>query len=293
MCSESVLDRPAELHSLIEKQRVECAEFLPTRLRTLVAHMHVNKLIFTTFKILICGSDNWYISEYFDIKNLLPSGTRLINSYGTSETAIDSSYFEFTDANLYLAEETVNVPIGKAFPGMSLELCDEDIIPVTADIPGELYIGGLGVSLGYINAPELNAQKFVTIQQRQGIYFRTGDFARRLSSRDMEFLGRKDAQVKFRGKRIDLSEIEAALLALPFVQNGAVMLTEKEGIQHLTAFYVGTEVVISISSLRATLSTRLPEHMLPDEYVSMSVLPTNLNGKIDRVALISKLAQDS
>src|SRR5260221_11418471 len=101
---------PAELYKVIENNKVECVEFLPTILRKLIDYMDKNKLKFTALRILICGSDRWFISEYHRFKKFLPTGSRLLNSYGTSETAIDSSYFEFTSKNIFLEKETSQVP---------------------------------------------------------------------------------------------------------------------------------------------------------------------------------------
>jgi len=288
MCSEEAMDSPERLYRTIEDNRVECIEFLPTLLRALVNYMETEGLAFNTLHLLICGSDAWYVEEYFRFKQLLPPRGRLINSYGTSETTIDTSLFEFTQENEYLREECTHVPIGKAFPGMEMLLLASDGSETSVGKLGELYIGGSGVSLGYLDAPELNAAKFVHLKNRVGRYFRTGDYARVLSSGDIEFVGRNDTQIKFRGRRIDLAEIENVLLSLDDIENVAVIMTGQADAQELWACLVPKYALDSgvlEARIREGVGARIPPYALPQKYLILPELPTNLNGKIDRRAL--------
>lgn len=289
MCSESVPKSPEQLFNLIQNNKVECAEFLPVFLRSLFSYLSDTKQKLTTLKILICGSDKFFVSEYNHFINFLSPNTRLINSYGTSETTIDTSYFEFTKENSFLQNETIQVPIGKAFPGMKIVLLDDNLKKVEIGQSGEIFIGGSGVSLGYINAPELNKEKFVKIKNE--IYFRTGDYGRELSTGDIEFLGRKDNQVKYKGKRISLAEIENALVAHFPVSDSAVVLFENNGQEDLIAFVVVKNNLQELSGvdLNKNIIRYLPSYMLPDKYFFISQLPTNLNGKVDKKVLLNDL----
>jgi amino acid adenylation domain-containing protein len=283
MSSQSALNNPRELHEIIETHGVECVEFLPNLLRSLMTYLEVNDKRLTTLKTLICGSDKWFASEYFKFKKFIPKHARLINSYGTSETTIDTSYFEFNQHNTFLEKECVQVPIGKAFPGVELLLLDDSYQEVTSGNIGEIYIGGCGVSLGYVNAPTLNKEKFVHIPERNGVYFKTGDYGKILSTGDIEFIGRHDGQVKFKGKRISLTEIENTLIT-HYAISEAVALIEDEKSQSLIVFIVADQLrkEVILENLKNTLPMHLPEYMIPDQYVVVSKLPTNLNGKIDR-----------
>ncbi|MSU55269.1 MAG: amino acid adenylation domain-containing protein [Candidatus Taylorbacteria bacterium] len=289
MCPESVSKNPEQLFNLVQDNRVECAEFLPVLLRGLFGYLSDKKQKLTTLKILICGSDKFFVSEYNNFINFLSPNTRLINSYGTSETTIDTSYFEFTKENTFLQNETIQVPIGKAFSGMEIVLLDNNLKKVEKGQAGEIFIGGSGVSLGYINAPELNKEKFVKINTE--MYFRTGDYGKYLSTGDIEFLGRKDNQVKYRGKRISLAEIENVLVTHFSISDSAIILFENSDHEDLAAFVVSKDN--SQESLKSTLkeniSKYLPDYMLPDRYFFVDKLPTNLNGKVDKKILLNDL----
>jgi acyl-coenzyme A synthetase/AMP-(fatty) acid ligase len=164
---------------------------------------------------------------------------------------------------------------------------------------GELYIGGSGLAHGYLNRPELTAQRFIlnpfdaTGQTR---LYQTGDEARFRPDGQLEFLGRADTQVKVRGFRIELEEIEVNLLRLPAIKEAAVIaLEDKAGQKRLVAYYVpntGLEAKLNTADLRRLLQQRLPEFMLPQLYVPMGALPLTPNQKVDRRALLA-LAQQT
>jgi amino acid adenylation domain-containing protein len=157
-------------------------------------------------------------------------------------------------------------------------------------VPGEIWVGGAGVALGYLNRPELSAARFVrdpfdaTGSRR---LYRAGDLARRLPDGDLEFLGRIDAQVKIRGFRIELGEIEAALGSCPGVSDLTVIAREDTaGDKRLVAYVVGKDGVAPTGeALRAALSEVLPRHMIPAHFIALPALPLNANGKLDRSKL--------
>jgi hypothetical protein len=159
---------------------------------------------------------------------------------------------------------------------------------VPTGVPGHLHIGGVGLTRGYLNQPSLSAEKlipdpFSTVRGAQ--LYRTGDLARYLPDGRLEFLGRMDQQVKVRGFRIELEEIEAALASHERVRAAVVVASERtKGVKELVAYVVG-DGTVQPSELRGYLRTRLPEYMVPAYFVLLDQLPLTPNGKIDRLAL--------
>ncbi|HEU4885333.1 MAG TPA: amino acid adenylation domain-containing protein, partial [Longimicrobium sp.] len=209
--------------------------------------------------------------------------TRLVNMYGITETTVHVTYRPVVAAD---AERAGPSPIGVRIPDLRIYILDARGEPVPVGVTGELYVGGAGVARGYLNRPELTAQRFVrdpfSPHPRARLY-RTGDLGRWLADGTLEYLGRNDHQVKIRGFRIELGEIEARLAELPGVREAVVLAREDvPGDQRLVAYVVGDA---DAESLRAHLSTALPEHMVPAAYVRLQALPLTPNGKLDRKAL--------
>jgi amino acid adenylation domain-containing protein len=214
----------------------------------------------------------------------LPSIQQVYNLYGPTE---DTTYSTW---GLAPPDPGKNVPIGKPIDQTRTYVLDERMQPVPPDIPGELYLGGAGLARGYIQQPDLTAERFVpdplSNEPGQRLY-RTGDLVVYRSNGELEFLGRKDEQVKLRGYRIEPGEIEAVLSQHPNVQQSAVVMrADRFGDQSLVAYIVphpGQELLLS--DLRTTLQQRLPLYMLPSLFVPLATLPRTVSGKIDRKAL--------
>ena len=212
---------------------------------------------------------------------------RLINMYGITETTVHVTYRPIRWADVEAGERS---PVGEAIPGLGVRVLDGWGSPVPVGVPGELYVGGAGVSRGYLGRPELTAERFVPdpfAGEAGARLYRSGDRARWLATGELEYLGRTDAQVKVRGFRIEPGEIEAALTALPQVREAVVMVREDApGQKRLVAYVVGEAgAEVTAAELREELSARLPEHMVPAAFVELERLPLNANGKIDRRAL--------
>jgi natural product biosynthesis luciferase-like monooxygenase protein/amino acid adenylation domain-containing protein len=212
-------------------------------------------------------------------ERLLPKGERLWNLYGPTETTIWS------------AVEVVEsgegpVSIGRPIARTQLYVMDGRMRPLPVGVAGELYIGGAGLARGYLNQPELTAERFVCDASGRRLY-RTGDLVKRRADGRLDFLGRMDQQVKIRGYRIELEEIEVALAAHPAVGEALVVAREEvAGDQRLVAYFIADgAVAASAAELRSHLRERLPEYMVPGEYVAMERWPLTANGKIDRGAL--------
>lgn len=213
--------------------------------------------------------------------------TRLINEYGPTETVVGCCIYDASNKPV----TTNAVPIGSAIANVQLYVLDKYLQPLPVGIPGELYIGGVGVARGYLNKPELTAEKFIPNPFFEGSreeklitkLYKTGDKARYLPDGNLEYLGRLDNQVKIRGFRIELEEIEAVLNQHPQIQEACVIPhTDNSGNQRLVAYIVknGRDAVE-----RGYIASRLPDYMVPSFFVELETLPLTNNGKVDRKAL--------
>ncbi len=205
----------------------------------------------------------------------------LLNMYGPTETAIWSTVYR-------VQEQQSNIPIGKPIANTQVYVLDSQLRLVPPGAIGNLLIGGDGVVRGYLNRPELTAERFVKDPFRaQGRLYRTGDLARFRADGNLEFMGRADFQVKMRGFRIELGEIEAAIEEHAGVEQAVVVAREdQDGNKFLAAFFVAQPgKSVDASSLRRSLESALPHYMVPSYFIPLDSLPLTANGKIDRNAL--------
>jgi amino acid adenylation domain-containing protein len=209
---------------------------------------------------------------------------QLVNMYGITETTVHTTY-----RLLRKQDVTGGSVIGVPIPDLQLYVLDERGEPAPIGVPGEIYIGGAGLARGYLNQPQLTAKRFIHSRFRQGPkarLYRTGDRARLLPDRDVEYLGRMDQQVKVRGFRIEPGEIEAVLGQLPSIRQAVVALQEiQPGDRRLVAYLVTDQPAPTLDEIRNLLKNRLPEYMVPAAIVFLNALPLTTNGKIDRASL--------
>jgi amino acid adenylation domain-containing protein len=212
---------------------------------------------------------------------------QLVNMYGITETTVHVTYRPLNAADLSTHRGSF---IGVRIPDLELYVLDQNQNLVPVGVPGELYVGGSGVGRGYLNRPELTAERFVPNPfdpvGGERLY-RSGDLVRYLPNRDIEYLGRIDAQVKIRGFRIELGEIEAALSQHPAVRAAIVIAQQdKPESTRLVAYVVPNQQSVPVAiELRSFLKTKLPEYMVPSAFVFLDILPLTTNGKVDRRAL--------
>ncbi|MBD2360531.1 amino acid adenylation domain-containing protein [Anabaena minutissima FACHB-250] len=205
------------------------------------------------------------------------------NLYGPTETTIWSTIHQIKDT-----KQTIT--IGRPLANTQIYILDKYLQPVPVGVAGEIYIGGAGVARGYFNQPELTKEKFIpnpfTHQPGEKLY-KTGDLARYLPNGDIEYIGRIDYQVKLRGFRIELAEIEAAISQYPSVHTTVVVLRENvPGNKNLVAYItLQPENSLTIAELRRFLESKLPGYMIPSALVILETLPLTPNGKIDRRSL--------
>ena len=206
----------------------------------------------------------------------------LFNIYGTSEFW-DATWFSASDA-----AGGASVPIGSPIANMRALVLNSDLEPVPVNVAGELFIGGAGLARGYLGRPGLTAERFVPDPYGDGErLYRTGDVVRRRSDGVLEFVGRRDHQVKLRGHRIELSEIELALQDCPGVLRAVVQLRDDlpSGEPDLVAYLIGSSPAPTKSALIKHLDGKLPSYLRPAHFVFIRELPLTPSGKVDRSGL--------
>ncbi|MEC5271177.1 non-ribosomal peptide synthetase [Caldifermentibacillus hisashii] len=211
-------------------------------------------------------------------------GTEIINGYGPSENTVFTTCHRIEEADL----ERPSIPIGRPIANTEVYVLDENQQPVPVGVIGELYAGGDGLAIGYMNRPELTAERFIPHPFKQGSgekLYRTGDLVRYLPDGKIEFIGRADHQVKIRGFRIELGEIEVVLKQYPDVRDAVVTVVEDElGDKRLSA-YIVTDQSLDVKKIKNHLKEKLPNYMIPDFVTLLAELPLTRNGKVDRAAL--------
>ena len=273
---DTVLD-PSRLKAALHGKRIDCA-LLTTGVFNLTAQNEPDA--FAGLDTVIFGGEAADVSA---ISSVLASGAprRLVNAYGPTECTTYATWHE-------VGEHIGNavVPIGKPLFNTRVYVLDQRRQPVPIGVAGELYLGGAGVADGYINRPDLTAERFIASPFVAGDrLYRTGDLVRWDTRGRLLFLGRVDQQVKIRGFRIELGEVEAALLQLPEVKEAAVLaLADQSGAKRLVAYVAGPPETAG-AVLREALRQRLPDYMLPALVMVLQQLPLTVNGKLDRKAL--------
>ncbi|MBZ5712804.1 amino acid adenylation domain-containing protein [Nannocystis pusilla] len=284
----SALD-PSELRAELVRRGVTVM-FLTTALFNLVAGACPDA--FSSLRYLLVGGEKANAEALRAVLEAAPP-RHLQNIYGPTESTTFAVSCELGLEHV----ATSNVPIGRPIANTLAYILDEQQRPVGVGELGELYIGGDGLARGYHNRPELTAERFVSVAGLRGDaairLYRTGDQARWRPDGLIEFVGRTDFQVKIRGHRIELEEIESALVASGLVAAAAVTVHESPaGDKSLVAHVVPRDRAGFLSSqLQVHLQTKLPRFMVPSRFVSLDALPLNANGKVDRKALVAGQAQ--
>ncbi|WNG44099.1 amino acid adenylation domain-containing protein [Archangium minus] len=256
----------------------------PTHLRLLARQLDATTLAGQTRALVIGGEA--LTAEMLEPWRTHAPGTRLINEYGPTETVVGCCIHEVEPGSTHAG----SLPIGRPIANTRLYVLDEHLRLVPVGVPGELYIGGDGVARGYLDRPELTSERFVPdpFGDLPGArLYRTGDRVRRLPDGVLDFLGRRDEQVKVRGYRIELGELEAVLGQDPNVREVVAVAREDiEGSKRLVAYVVPEQnVAVDPEALRQLARAKLPEHMVPSAVVQLDALPLTPNGKVDRAAL--------
>ena len=278
----------------IGKHSITTLHLPPAYLRMLLPLMQGGA---TSVRTCIAGGEAWFAADLAATQAAFPQA-RLVNAYGPTETVITPA------AWVAHASETAEAgfigefaPIGRAVGDRKLYVLDEDLNVVPPGCAGELYIGGTGLARGYLDRPGLTADRFVAdpFGPDGSRLYRSGDRVRwrnEGNGAQLEYLGRLDHQVKLRGFRVELGEIEGQLLAQPGVREAAVVAQESRNGMRLIAYVASHHgVTLNASMLKTALAAVLPDYMLPGSFVLLDRLPLNPNGKVDRPALPLPLAE--
>nr|AXN93590.1 PuwF-G [Cylindrospermum alatosporum CCALA 994] len=230
--------------------------------------------------------------EALDPSSLIPwfkrhgdSIPQLVNMYGITETTVHVTYRPISIADT----ESRSSVIGAAIPDLQMYILDEQLQPVPIGVRGQMYVGGAGVTRGYLNRPELTAERFIKNPFRDDSgerLYKTGDLARSKPDGSIEYLGRIDNQVKLRGFRIELGEIESAIAQHPLIRETVVLVREDiPGDKRLVAYFVSNAEAPTSSGMRDYLKQQLPDYMIPAVFVGLDSFPLTANGKLDVRAL--------
>lgn len=268
---------PSYLIDLINQHKVTTTCFVPSLLNSLLAVLGNDTL--KSLKYVLAAGEALpptLVKTYYK----KCTGT-LYNIYGPTEAAIYAAFKK-------CAPDTINqtIPIGRPLGQTHLYILDNRKQPVPVGVAGELYIGGAGVALGYVNLPEMTAEKFIKIpftnDNINERLYRTGDLVKFNADGDIEYLGRIDNQVKIRGFRIELAEIEAVISAFDGIKDAAVVDHTTENNKRIVAYYVGNA---DIDILKQHVKSKLPDYMQPAFFIPIDTVPRMPSGKINRRAL--------
>ena len=272
---ETILDAKRFIDKIIDA-RVNIVQVVPSYLEVLVSYLAQHPSELQDLEYVVATGEalkKELVERWFAVQ----PGIKLVNAYGLTETSDDTNH-EIMDR----APRGERVPLGRPINNVHIYVVDEQLQPVPFGEPGEIVFSGVSVGRGYINDPERTQRAFLQDPLRPGQrLYRSGDYGRCLPGGKLEFLGRRDSQVKINGFRIEIGEIENALLRVVGVRDGAVVVNK-----HLAAFYTG-ERPLDSAVMRDKLAESLPAYMVPSSFHWRKTLPLTENGKIDRKALVA------
>jgi amino acid adenylation domain-containing protein len=276
---ETILDA-ARCIEKIARDKVAVVQVVPSYLEVLVSYLMQHPRELPDLRCVSATGEalkkelvqRWFAAQ---------PGIKLVNAYGLTETSDDTNH-EIMDR----VPDRERIPLGRPINNVSVYVVDEHLSPVPLGAAGEIVFSGVCVGRGYINDPERTRRAFMADPHRAGHrLYRSGDYGRWLPDGQLEFLGRRDNQVKISGFRIEIGEIENTLLRVPGIRESAAVVAERaDRSKHLVAFYSGQQP-LDVDALRDRLSASLPTYMVPAAFQWRNSLPLTRNGKIDRKAL--------
>ncbi|PYP83917.1 MAG: non-ribosomal peptide synthetase [Blastocatellia bacterium AA13] len=266
------------LEEIMEDNRVQIVKVTPSHLKLIRERNNRDSRV----ERLIVGGEALETGLAREVHESFGGAVEIINEYGPTEATVGCMYYRFDP----VSDVRAFIPIGRPAANARIYVFDEALSPTAENVAGEIYIAGAGLAEGYLNKDELTAERFVKNPFLPGeLMYKTGDVGRMLSSGELEYLGRKDEQVKFHGYRIELNEIKIALNEHKDVRDCVVLLRKDQGgNQCLVAYYVSRQA-IDDKDLRNWLSERIISETIPNIFVHLRKLPLTLNGKVNVDAL--------
>jgi len=287
--SRDVVRDVSRFHSIVKQYKITVLNQTPAAFYRFIS-MEMEKeaekkTLSRHMRYVIFGGDKLepdHLREWIDIYPL--EEISLINMYGITETTVHVTFYRLTEDDIKSLGPLS--PVGKPLPEKTLYIYNDNLSLQPIGITGEIYVGGSGVSQGYLNRCELSAKRFFENPYKKGeMIYKTGDLGKRLSDGNVEFLGRKDHQVKIRGFRIEPGEIESHLLNHEKIKSAVVLVKTDDNEEKYLCAYIAIEEGLDITDLRGYLSSKLPNYMIPAYFIKMNNIPLTPNGKVDRKAL--------
>ncbi len=278
---------PYQLLALINKHQITATHFVPSMLAAMMGTGEFSSC--NSLRLVFCGGEALGAQCVNDFHNT--HNARLFNRYGPTEATIAATSWESTGS-----QEQTLIPIGRPFNNVQLYVLDEHLSLLPIGVTGELYIGGVGVARGYLNQDELTAERFISnplVTEQSDRLYKTGDLVRWLPQGELQYMGRMDEQVKIRGLRVELGEIEFCLNQLEAIRDSAVIVQGEGSDKRLLAFIVAAQDsqkqlhACKEDELKAELHQLLPAYMVPSSFILLDEMPLTNNMKIDRKTLQS------
>ena len=271
LATEEQANNPLELAQLIKEQHIDMVSGTPSRWQTWLTSDDFCQAI-SSVKICRAGGEKYPQQLLDQLRSVTKA--RLFNCYGPTEITVASNNAELTDAT--------HITVGKPQLNVKEFIVDADGNELPVGVVGELYIGGKGVARGYNNLDEMTHERFVEYHGER--IYKSGDYAKWLPDGNVVILGRTDHQIKLRGLRIELGEVENAILQVDGVKQVVVIIRQIGGMEHLCAYFTADHE-IDIAAMRTAISNHLTEYMVPTAYMQLENLPMTPNGKTDIKAL--------
>lgn len=272
-----------KLTSFIALNKVNTLDSTPTVINTILDYCEKTKVDDSSLKCIILGSDVCPLEIYQKLWERYKDKAKIINSYGVSEATIYST--DFCANTIDDIPEFGNMPIGRPFRNTKIYVLDDEFNDVNLGREGELFISGYGLAKGY-TSEKLTKEKFLKLENIGNVY-RTGDIVKLRFDGQLEFVGRKDFQIKIKGHRIEPFEVEHCLRGIKEINDVVVVVNEVGENDVLVAYYTSKEEIQSEKIIRE-IKNVLPEYMMPKFFIRITEIPVSMNGKVDRKSLMSR-----
>jgi amino acid adenylation domain-containing protein len=281
---EVILD-VARFVDTVDRAGINVLQLVPSYLEVVLTHLTHHHRELADLRCVSATGEALKVELAQRFFTVLP-GTTLVNAYGLTETSDDTNHEVMT-----APPQGERMPLGPAVQNVRVYVVDDHLQPVPLGAPGLIAFSGVCVGRGYVNDPERTAAAYLDDPHRPGerLYL-GGDYGRWRPDGKLEFLGRRDSQVKISGFRIEIGEIDNTLLRVPGIRDGAVVVADRDGRPHLVAFYSGPQE-LPLDVLREALGATLPHYMIPARFHRRAQLPLTANGKIDTKALTRLAAE--